>query len=398
MPATGHPPSDDGGADRGLDAPRDPRGHQERRAGQRGPEVAVDRFRSAHATSPIGFALLNERGHMLHANPALCRMLDAAEAELLHRPLTDLVHPSDSLLVDDSMADLLGGASSARVVLRLEADVGAHRWADVTVHLIRDRSSEPYLYTVHIEDQTDHVEVLGQLGHAARVSLAGEMAPGIGHDLRNALTAIGANLDFMAGEQTDPANLERIKVLSESVHRAHSLAGQLINLVHPGPPSRELIDLGGMVSALEPILRTMADPEVTVEVLTEPALVAGDPIELERVLLTLVANALDAIDGPGKVTVEVSRRSLDEPDGETRRCVQLRVTDTGQGMDAETLARAFEPYFTTKRTGTGLGLASSRSLVEALGGTIDISTETGAGSVVDVHLADAGRNDDPEPD
>lgn len=364
----------------------------DRRTRQESPLVAVDRFRSAYAESPVGFALLTSAGHVAHANLALCRLLDSPEPALLDRPLSHLVHPDDGHLVAAALADASSGMPAARVVARFEIDGAGPRWADVTLHLIRDRSDTPYLFTVHVEDQTDHVEVLSQLGHAARVSLVSEMAPGIGHDLRNSLAVLRAHAELLTTGLTDETQLSQIRAMADAINRAHALAGQLIDLVHPGPPSRQLLDLGGLVASLAPVLETMAPPEVSLQVHLAPgALVAGDPVELERVLLTLVANALDAIDGPGALTIDVGQvDGLGRP-GESRRQVRLRITDTGRGMDADTLARAFEPYFTTKRTGTGLGLASSRSLVEALGGSVELNTEPGSGTTVDVLLDAAGE-------
>lgn len=147
------------------------------------------------------------------------------------------------------------------------------------------------------------------------------------------------------------------------------------------PRTPEALDLGALVKGLEPFIRRLVGSAVTVEVRppAEAAVVVADASPMDQVVMNLVANAREAMPSGGTLTVEVQGSAKE---------VVLTVRDTGEGMDAATQERIFEPFVTTRpgRGGTGLGLATTRSIVEQCGGTITVTSAPGAGAKFRVTL------------
>lgn len=362
----------------------------DRRRAQAPLEVAAERFRSVFRDSPVGFLLLDPAGKVVFVNPSFGRMVDCDPDDLTGEDLTDHVLAEDGALVAAARDRVLSGAEH-RMSISARFDVGGEvRWAELDLRVIHDRDGDPLMMPIHVLDRTEYIEALGQLGHADRVDLVSHMAIGIGHDLRNALTILRTHVELLDGGSTR-SEADRAMLLASmraAVDRAHALSSRMVGLVRTSPPGREVIDLKGLVESLAPVFEAVSGAASVEVVCDGAALVEADAVEVERVLLSIVTNALDALAAGGSVRIEVA--PADRPEGAGTDQIRLRVSDTGPGMDAETLERAFDPYFTTKNTGTGLGLPTSRSLIEALGGSFHLSSEPGSGTVVDVLLPAAG--------
>jgi C4-dicarboxylate-specific signal transduction histidine kinase len=163
--------------------------------------------------------------------------------------------------------------------------------------------------------------------------------------------------------------------------RDAALTPQLLAFAKKQPRTPEALDLGALVKGLEPLIRRLVGSAVTVEVRppAEAAVVIADASHMDQVVMNLVANAREAMPSGGTLTVEVQGSAKE---------VALTVRDTGEGMDAATQERIFEPFFTTRpgRGGTGLGLATTRSIVEQCGGIITVTSAPGAGAKFRVTL------------
>jgi CheY-like chemotaxis protein len=184
-------------------------------------------------------------------------------------------------------------------------------------------------------------------------------------------------------------DVERIERAGQSA--AH-LTHQLLAFARREAVQPKSLDVNSVVSELEPLLRRTLGEHIEVETRPEPELwpVFFDPGQLEQVLMNLVVNARDAMSKGGRLTIETANVEVDDAYASGRpglrpgRFVQLRITDTGSGMDKPTLDRAFEPFFTTKPKGqgTGLGLATIYGVVHQAGGYVGIYSEVGVGTRV----------------
>jgi len=231
----------------------------------------------------------------------------------------------------------------------------------------------------------------------APLQVIGQLAGGIAHDFNNILGVIINYARFAAGSvppgSSAHADIEEIRRAAE---RGVGLVRQLMILARREAGVRVVFDLNELIEGLDGFLRSTIGEHVRVERRLGAGLwsLAEDPARVEQVLINLAVNSRDAMPSGGTLTFETDNVELGpsetrlQPGVEPGRFVRLLVTDTGVGMDSEVASRAFEPMFTTKPSGkgTGLGLATVYTIVTQAGGMIDLSSEPGAGTSIEIHL------------
>jgi signal transduction histidine kinase/ActR/RegA family two-component response regulator len=225
-----------------------------------------------------------------------------------------------------------------------------------------------------------------ELHEARQMELLGRLAGGIAHDFNNLLTVIVANvesLERLGGEQT--------RSLTEDIHaaleRGAGLTRQLLALARKQLLEPRSVDLNALLQGLQGLLRRLIGSHISLQIEVEGALppVHADPSQLEQVVLNLVLNARDAMPRGGVLRISAARAEAQPAAG--AGWVRLSVTDNGVGMDSETQENLFKPFFTTKgASGTGLGLATVRGIVEQSGGRIDVVSAPERGARFDVLL------------
>lgn len=229
-----------------------------------------------------------------------------------------------------------------------------------------------------------------QLRQAQKMEAVGLLAGGVAHDFNNLLTVIAGYAEALLNDTgTAPAMRDDLTQISRAAEQATTLTRQLLTFSRRQVSKPQVLDLNTSITELEKMLRRLIGENIqlVVALSPRPALIKADPGQIEQVLLNLVVNARDAIEGSGQISVESSHVELSEAGG-SRTCVMLTVRDTGLGMDEATRARIFEPFFTTKERGrgTGLGLATVYGIVEQSGGSITVHSEPGFGSTFKVYL------------
>jgi signal transduction histidine kinase len=210
----------------------------------------------------------------------------------------------------------------------------------------------------------------------------GSLATGIAHDLNNILVPITVAGRAARDDSEDRRQRDRLDLVLEAAERAKVLARRVLAFSHEGAPERHPVALAPLVDDVVGLMRSSAPAGVSVasEVDPDAGEVRADAGEVQQVIMNLCANAVRAVTGSGGTVVVRLRSGASD--------VVLEVLDDGPGMDPATLARAFEPYFTTHRDGdgTGLGLAIIRHVVESLGGTVALESTLGLGTRAVVRL------------
>jgi two-component system NtrC family sensor kinase len=259
---------------------------------------------------------------------------------------------------------------------------------EVTVAFVHDVSAR-----IHADETRRRLEE--QLHHAQKMEAVGLLAGGIAHDFNNVLGIIlgAAQLAQSALASGKPAG-ESLDSVVEASTRAAALIRKLLMFSRDRVLVVETIELGSALSAFAPLLASGLGGAVAFEtrVANIPLWVAADRSHVEQVLLNLCTNAGQAMPGGGRLLLEVGPTTIDAAYAATHAWAQpgeyaeLRVTDTGGGMDEATRTRAFEPFFSTKAEGTGLGLAVVHGIVESHKGCVNIESQPGIGTTVRVLL------------
>lgn len=224
---------------------------------------------------------------------------------------------------------------------------------------------------------------------AERHASLGKVTAGVAHEIKNPLSFMLGNLDFIISELSGDSPLEREELeaaareVRDGAHRIRSVTKDLLSFARPAVEAAELIDIGTpLQSAVKLAQSSIKGIANLVTEIQSGALVRGDPQRLSQVVLNLLLNAVDAIvpGRPGLNEVRVRSRSSD-------KFVVIEVEDTGSGIAPEHIDRLFEPFFTTKGDrGNGLGLATCRSIVASMGGKIEVESEFGQGTCFRIKL------------
>ncbi len=227
-----------------------------------------------------------------------------------------------------------------------------------------------------------------QLRQSQKMEAVGRLAGGVSHDFNNLLTAIRGYCDLAMTRLHEPVPLRRnLMEIQKASDRAAMLTRQLLAFSRRQVLQPKLVDLNACVNNMEAMLRRLIGEHIELAVVLDPTIprVRIDPGQLEQVIMNLVINARDAEPDGGRILLETTCAG-EKPSSGAR--VQLSVTDTGHGMDKETLSRIFEPFFTTKDAGrgTGLGLSTVYGIVKQSGGDITVESEVGWGATFRISL------------
>jgi PAS domain S-box-containing protein len=336
------------------------------------------------------------------ASPSLPKLLGWPHEELVGRGLAELLHP------DDAEAVLAALAATAQrrepgepIAFRLRHADGSWRSVEATASPARNQPG-PARVVVTARDIGARERLERELGHARRMEALGRFAGGVAHDFDNLLTAIQGYTGLLLRDLRfgDPQReaLEEVRASSE---RAANLTRQLLAFGRRHAAESARVNLNDLVGNLVRLLPPMIGDDVSLVTMLAPALgpVRAEPGHLDQLVIHLVLNARDAMPHGGRLTLATSNEQVTDFDSRASpelppgHYVLLTVRDTGSGIDPATLPSIFEPYFTTKRQGRGLGLAVVYGIVKECGGHIEVESGPGRGTTVRVFLPMA----EPEP-
>ncbi len=234
-----------------------------------------------------------------------------------------------------------------------------------------------------------------QLAQAEKMTALGQLAGGIAHDFNNTLQAVSGGASLIKRSAGNPATVERLaRIVEEAARRGASVTRRLLAFARRGELRAEPVDVPTLLDGLCEVLAHTLGADVAVRMDVAPGLppMLADRGQLETALVNLATNARDAMPGGGTLTLSASAEAVEgeeNPDGLVPGTyIRLTAADEGTGMDAATLARVTEPFFTTKPSGkgTGLGLAMARGFAEQSGGALTIASEPGRGTTVALWL------------
>ncbi len=252
-------------------------------------------------------------------------------------------------------------------------------------------------------DITEMLNLEAQFRHSQKLESVGQLAAGVAHDFNNILTVIQGYSDhLLARHDGDGALTGPLKQISHASRRAAALTRQLLMFSRKQVLQPKVIDLNTVLGNLYNMLARLLGEDIAVETKYAPDLPAieADTGMMEQVIMNLAVNARDAMPKGGQLLIETAAIEIDaavarqHPDARAGKAVCLSITDTGCGMDRQTLGRIFEPFFSTKEVGkgTGLGLATVYGIVSQHHGWIDVKSEVGIGTTFHIFLPAAAKS------
>lgn len=299
-----------------------------------------------------------------------------------------------------AVQDAVAGGGGFDRELEIETAQGRRVWVRVMGNPEYDASGRCVRLQGAIQDVSERRQLEAELRQAQKMEAIGQLAGGIAHDFNNLLSVILSYAvlvrDGLAA--SDPAR-EDLDEIARASTRAAELTQQLLAFSRKQVLEPQELDLGRVLVHLQKMVVRLIGPNVRLSLRPSPALglIWADPGQIEQVILNLVVNARDAMNGAGSITLETQNMRVEA--GQTREVepgdyVLLSVTDTGAGMDEHTRARIFEPFFTTKELGkgTGLGLSTVWGIVTQSGGHIVVESEVGQGTTFRIYLRRVDRS------
>lgn len=317
------------------------------------------------------------------------------------------VHPEDRPTVKKIMLDCLSGSCDEFTFAhrREAASEDFPKWVELRGQVTKDKNGAPVSLVGTVTDISQRKALESQLLHAQKMEAMGRLAGGIAHDFNNLLTVIMSSGDLLAEEvrELDPRSqaplLELIEPLQHASDRGASLTRQLLAFAHRQVTTPRLIELDRVLNDIARLLQRVLGEDISlaVELTAELPPVYIDTNQFEQVMLNLAVNSRDAMPAGGLLSIKSRAATLEEipPTANHEKWLMVEITDNGMGMDEEVCAQAFEPFFTTKGSGkgTGLGLATSRSIIEQFGGSIWLESTLEGGTTCSILLPGATREE-----
>lgn len=346
-------------------------------------------------------AITDQRGVITFVNDEFCRISKYPREELLgqdHRIINSGYHTKE--FIRDLWTTIAAG-HVWKGELRNSAKDGSIYWVDTTIVPFLNSEGKPYQYVAIRHDITQlklaEAQVLRQtaeLQRAAQLSFVGELAAGLAHEIKNPLAGIQGGVDILIRrrDKNDPER-EALEGMRHEVQRIDNTVRALLDRARPRLVSVKAASLtdtvGRAVNLARAQLTTAAAVDHRVNLEFEPPAdsitISIDPAQIEDAVLNLIINAIEAVDGDGEVKIRIAR-SEDDRAEESDDEVFVQVSDNGRGISEEDLSRIFNPFFTMRAGGTGLGLPAVRRIARVHGGRVEVTSSLGKGSTFSLYL------------
>jgi two-component system cell cycle sensor histidine kinase/response regulator CckA len=357
--------------------------------------ASEERFRRVLETIPEGVLQLDTEGVATYANEPIGVVLGLPRSQLIGVSLRGFLDDQGQRELTRRLAECKAGRSTVGATRLLRAD-GSHRSVRISMMPLTDEHGQYSGVLCMVTDTTDHIDARGlkrQLDHLRRLDSLGQLIGGISHDFNNLMTVVAGSADMIASTTAEgsPQHQMATDILA-AVNTGRTLTHQLLAFGRTDGNRPEIIPIPDLLTDVQSLFSRTLGEHIGLDLAFGPDVwpVRAERGPLEQALVNLAANARDAMLHGGMLRVAASNEVVEPgalaegaPAG---RLVHLVITDTGVGMDDEVRRRALEPFFTTRPTAAGLGLATTAGIVQSCGGHIEIESKPRMGTTVHLYL------------
>ena len=333
-----------------------------------------------------GVVVVNPEGNITLFNHAAEAITGRSQEEVLFQPYAEIVG-LDAGRDKSVLHTLESGAGMSNQEKELKRADGRSIPLGFSTSLVRDNEGHVHGAVEVFNDLTEVKRLEAELQRVHTLAALGKMAATVAHEIRNPLGGIAGFAALLERDlETEDPRRRLVHKITEGVARLNRIVTSLLNYTRPLKLNRHPVDLAQMVEEAAAFFEI--DPERKRENIAirrhfpaDPTVCAIDPEQFQQIILNLLQNATQAMPDGGYIDIEIASTT-----GAGQVRALLRIRDTGMGMDAEVREKLFTPFFTTKEDGTGLGLVTSKKIIDAHGGEIRVQSEPGNGTCFTISL------------
>lgn len=373
-----------------------------------------EKFSKVFMTTPdfIGITRMSD-GKIIDVNKGFEEITGWRRESVIGRTSSDIKFWANPLERDLMVEQLKSGKDVLHCEFQFQKKGGELRTGIYSARTIEIVGEECLIFimqdiTEQKQLEEERQKLAQQLFQSQKLDAVGKLAGGVAHDFNNILTGIQGNTSLMLMNlKPDHPHYRRLRIIEEQISRGAHLTRQLLGFAREGKYEVKTISINDLIrKSAQFFIETRKEIEADLQLQNDIYPVAADAGQIEQVLVNLYINAGHAMPKGGRLHIQTSNITLTELDAEAMEIkpglyVKISVTDTGIGMDRETLKRIFEPFFTTKSKegGTGLGLASAYGIIRNHGGLINAYSEPGQGATFNIYLPSSSpKEEEAEPE
>ncbi|HSJ10871.1 MAG TPA: PAS domain S-box protein [Longimicrobiales bacterium] len=375
-------------------------------AAERALREAEERYRLLADNVLDMISLHDLDANFLFASPSSSHITGFQPVELAGRCVYDLLVPEDVPVLRMAHESIMRHEGRSPALFRAVRADGSIGWFESTARVVpHEETGEPWRIVAVTRDVTERQALEQHVRQASKMEALGRLSGGLAHDFNNILTVISGHAEMLLMRVATGPEREHAEHIREASHKAAALTRHLTSFGRRESDAVRLCDLNAVILDIQQMMTRLLGADIELVLELDPALhsIHADPAALEQVVVNLAANARDAMADGGTFTVRTSNIRIREdevtalPPG---AWVQLLVSDTGTGMDADVAARAFEPFFTTKadRDASGMGLSTVYGIMQQAGGSASVESQPGAGATVRLLFPAQGERATLTPD
>ena len=325
-------------------------------------------------------SVTDEEGKITSVNDKFCEITGYTKEELLgkdHLLLDSGYHPPSFF---DEMRSTIHSGDVWKGEISNITKEGKDFWVDTTIVPFLNEGGVPYQYVYIRKDITDRKQAEELLRTSDKLSVIGELAAGVAHEIRNPLTSLKGFTQILKSRHADENDQEFIEIMLSELDRINMIVNEFMVLARPQAVTYEITNIKDLIANVCTLIETQAilnNVQIYTRVIHDLREITCSENQIKQVLINIIKNGIEAMPNGGEITISLYSTNED---------VMIEIRDNGPGIPAHQLSHLGEPFYTTKKKGNGLGLMICRRIIQNHQGTFSIDSKEGSGTVVTISL------------